>query len=248
MKPLRSTAPRADHESAALLYPMISLLSQSEKQAELQKIYSLRFAGLEAYRNEVWRVLTSKFFSRWIKPGDSVLDLGCGYCEFINNIMATNKFAMDLNPTAREHLARGAELIEQDCTERWPLTDESLDAIFTSNFFEHLPTKASLLATLVEGRRCLKRGGRLIALGPNFKFLSAAYWDFFDHQLPLTDKSLSEALIMTGYSIESVMPRFLPYSMSQGFRPPIWTIHLFLQLPFVWRFLGHQFLVIARRL
>ena len=226
---------------------MISLTPQSEKREELQRIYSARFAGLEAYRNEVWRVLTSQFFSRWIKPEESVLDLGCGYCEFINNIQAAEKFGMDLNPMAQERLSPGITLIQQDCAEPWPLSDNSLDAVFTSNFFEHLPTKASLLATLVESRRCLKPGGCLIALGPNFKFLSAAYWDFFDHHLPLTDKAISEAFSMVGYKIEKVIPKFLPYSMSQGFRPPLWTLRLFLRMPILWSLVGRQFLVIARK-
>ena len=37
-----------------------------------------------------------------------VLDLGCGYGEFINNVSCTKKFAMDLNPTARRGAPGGA--------------------------------------------------------------------------------------------------------------------------------------------
>jgi len=226
---------------------MNSSILQSEKQAELQKIYSVRFAGLEAYRNQVWEVLTSEFFSKWITPADSVLDLGCGYCEFINNISAGEKFAMDLNPSAREHVASKVRLFEQDCSTTWPLRDSSLDAVFSSNFFEHLPTKASFQATLLEARRCLRPGGRVIAIGPNVKFLSGAYWDFFDHHLPLTEKAVSEALVMAGFEVEWAVARFLPYTMVQGFRPPICTVRVFLKMPVIWRFFGRQFLVVARK-
>ncbi len=226
---------------------MNSSLPQSETQAELERIYSVRFSGAEAYRNSVWSVLVNSFFSRWIRPEDSVLDLGCGYCEFINNVTAAQKFGMDLNPTARERMARGSRLFEQDCSAPWPLPDDSLDLVFSSNFFEHLPSKAALQATLIECYRCLKPGGRVIALGPNVKLLSGNYWDFFDHHLPLTELSLSEALIMAGYKIELARARFLPYTMSQGFHPPIWTLRLYLKVPVLWKLFGRQFLVVGRK-
>jgi SAM-dependent methyltransferase len=226
---------------------MNSSLPQSETQAELEKIYSARFSGLETYRNNVWNVLVNQFFSRWVRPEDSVLDLGCGYCEFINNITAAQKYAMDLNPTARDRVSRDTRFIEQDCSAPWPLQDNSLDIVFSSNFFEHLPSKAGLQATLVEAYRCLKPGGRLIAVGPNVKLLSGEYWDFFDHHLPLTELSLSEALVIAGYKIDLALARFLPYTMSQGFRPPIWTLRLYLKIPLVWKLFGRQFLVIGKK-
>jgi SAM-dependent methyltransferase len=226
---------------------MNSSLPQSEIQAELERIYSARFSGLEAYRNDVWNVLVNQYFSRWIKPQDSVLDLGCGYCEFINNITAAQKYAMDLNPTARDRVSRDTRFIEQDCSARWPLQDNSLDIVFSSNFFEHLPSKAGLQATLVEAYRCLKPGGHLIAVGPNVKLISGAYWDFFDHHLPLTELSMSEALVMAGYKIDLALARFLPYTMSQGFRPPIWTLRLYLKIPLAWKLFGRQFLVIGKK-
>src|SRR5438552_19004400 len=106
-------------------------LSQSETQAELEKIYSVRFAGLEAYRDKVWHVLVNEFFSRWIKPEHSVLDLGCGYCEFINNVTSAEKFAMDLNPSARSRVSPETGFIEQDCSAPCPLPEDSLDVVFS---------------------------------------------------------------------------------------------------------------------
>lgn len=226
---------------------MESYSSHSELPNDLRNIYTSRFSALEDYRTRVWRVLASEFFSRWAKAEDSVLDLGCGYGEFINNINARVKFAMDLNPSSRDHVAPDVQLFEQDCSLSWPLPDDSLDVVFTSNFFEHLPTKAALQATLSEAHRCLRPEGLLIALGPNARLVGGEYWDFFDHYLPLTDRSLCEALTMTGYEIEQALPKFLPYTMSQGFQPPIWTLRLYLKLPLAWRFFGRQFLVLGRK-
>ena len=181
--------------------------SLSETPADLAAIYSNRFSGMEKYRNEVWKLLTRAYFSRWIKPSDAVLDLGCGYGEFINNIAAARKFGMDLNPTSRSRVAANVTLFEQDCSARWPLPDNTLDIVFTSNFFEHLPTKASLQETLAEVFRCLKPGGRILALGPNIKYLSGPYWDFFDHHIALTELSLAEGMQMAGFSIEKNIAR-----------------------------------------
>jgi SAM-dependent methyltransferase len=224
-----------------------SAIPETEFQRELERIYSVRFTGIEDYRNRVWRVLISDFFSHWIAPESAVLDVGCGYGEFINNVIAGQKYGMDLNPSARERLHSDVRLLEQDCSAAWPLQDNSLDVVFTSNFFEHLPTKAALQGTLLEAQRCLRRGGRIITLGPNVKYLSGSYWDFFDHHLPLTELSLSEAMIMAGLEVEQTIPKFLPYSMCQGLRPPVWTLKAYLRFPLAWRFFGKQFLVIARK-
>jgi SAM-dependent methyltransferase len=222
-------------------------LQEARTQAELKDIYSLRFAGEHDYRSSVWRILAADFFSRWARPEHSVLDLGCGRGEFINTVAAARKFAMDLNPASKECLAGGVHFFEQDCSAHWPLASGSLNVVFTSNFFEHLPSKGALRATLREAFRCLQPNGCLVAMGPNVKALSGPYWDFFDHYLPLTERSLAEAMRLEGFQIEKAIARFLPYTMSLGFRPPLWTVRLYLKMPFVWRIFGGQFLVVARK-
>jgi SAM-dependent methyltransferase len=219
----------------------------SELPEDLQKLYSTRFTGQEAYRDRVWMILTSEFFSRWIAPSDTILDLGCGYGEFINNARAAKKYGMDLNPSSRNQLNDNVEFFEQDCSLQWPLPDNSLDVVFTSNFFEHLPTKHVLQLTLAEALRCLKPGGRLIALGPNIKYLEGEYWDFFDHYLPLTEMSLAELFSLSGFRVEQSVGRFLPYTMSLGYQPALWKLRLFLKSPILWKLFGRQFLVIGKK-
>jgi SAM-dependent methyltransferase len=219
----------------------------AEEAQDLQRIYQRRFGQTAAYRNRVWQVLTATFFSRWIAPDAAVLDLGCGYGEFSNNVRAGKKFAMDLNPDARAHLANDVTFFEQDCSKEWPVPPDSLDTVFTSNFFEHLPDKACLKQTLRQVFRALKPGGRLIAMGPNIKYLPGLYWDFFDHHTILTEASLSEVLEVEGFGLEDVWGRFLPYTLVNAPQYPIFLLRLYLALPWLWWIKGRQFLVIAAK-
>lgn len=216
-------------------------------QQELSKIYHRRFIRTAAYRNKVWQVLTREFFSQWVKPEATVLDLGCGYGEFINNISAGRKLAMDLNPDAAAHLGKGIDFVHQDCSAPWSLPDDSLDVVFTSNFFEHLPDKDSLSRTLRQTLRALKPGGRLIALGPNIKYLHGEYWDFFDHHVYLTETSLGEAMEVEGYEIEVIKPQFLPFTMVKAPEYPMLFVRLYVALPWLWKLRGKQFLLVARK-
>lgn len=212
---------------------------------DLQRIYSARFSDRRTYRSRVWSVLINNFFQQYVDRGATVLDLGCGYGEFINTVAAARKLAMDLNPDAPQFLASDVRFLLQDCSARWELDDASLDVVFTSNFFEHLPDKKSLGQTLDEVRRCLRPGGRLIAMGPNIKFLPGEYWDFWDHYLPLTEASLTEALVTRGFQVSTCIDRFLPYTMAGGREHPLILLRAYLQLPIAWKFFGKQFLVIG---
>jgi SAM-dependent methyltransferase len=214
---------------------------------ELQKEYAIRFEGNAQYRVEVWRVLTRDFFSRWVSEDSAILDLGCGWGEFVNQIKARRKYAMDLNPDSPPKLAPEVTFFFQDCSQPWPLADAALDVVFTSNFFEHLASKESLRRTLNQAFRCLKPNGLLLCLGPNIKFLPGSYWDFWDHYLPLTEASLGEGLKLAGFEIALEIPRFLPYNMSQGFAPPLIFLRIYLRCPFLWRLVGKQFLLVARK-
>ena len=225
----------------------MSILNSLPHSADdLKQMYASRFEGKSAYRKRVWSELCS-FFAKWIPADATVLDLGCGHCEFINRVECRQKFGMDLNPEAAELAAAEVMIIQQDCSEDWRVPPGSLDVVFTSNFLEHLPTKAALERTLQHAYGALVPGGRLIALGPNIKHLPGAYWDLFDHYVPLTEFSLAEVLTKCGFRIELCQGRFLPYTMSDGKEYPIWMLRAYLSLNIAWRIFGKQFLVVASK-
>ena len=59
--------------------------SYMELDAKLSKLYKKRFEGELYKKNEIWKVLCSSFFQKYITEKDLVVDIGAGYCEFINN-------------------------------------------------------------------------------------------------------------------------------------------------------------------
>ena len=212
---------------------------------DLWRAYRLRFETLAPYREQVWHILTTDFFQQYVRPDAVVLDLGAGWGEFIRHINAGKKYAMDLNPDTKMHIGPEVHFLLQDCAREWDIAPNSLDIVFTSNFFEHLPTKDALQKTLAQALRGLKPGGKLLCLGPNIRFLSKTYWDFWDHYLPLSDRTLVEGLRLAGFTVERCIPRFLPYSMSQGFTPPARLMSLYLRLPLLWPIFGKQFFVMG---
>ncbi|MET1078935.1 MAG: class I SAM-dependent methyltransferase [Pseudomonas sp.] len=213
----------------------------------LQEEYQQRFQGADRYRDAVWKILCDDFFSRHISKESALLDLGAGWGEFSRNVRAAKKYAMDLNPECGSRVAGHSTFLHQDCSSPWPLQDGSLDIVFTSNFLEHLPSKALIDKALQEAFRCLKVGGKIICLGPNIKYVPGAYWDYWDHYIPITDASMAEALSLAGFNVVQKLDRFLPYTMSGGKNPPLVSVRLYLKMKFVWRFLGKQFLVIAEK-
>jgi SAM-dependent methyltransferase len=219
--------------------------SAAHEPTELERIYSRRFEANATYRQKVWNVLIERVFSGHIRTDAAVLDLGCGYGEFINNVRARVKYGMDMNPRTKSLLAPQVTFLQQDCSQKWSLPDASLDVVFTSNFFEHLPNKRALSDTLDEIYRCLRPGGRLIAMGPNIRATGGAYWDFYDHHVALTELSMTEILEVKGFQISTVVARFLPYTMVKAPRYPVSLLVVYLKMPILWRFLGKQFLVIA---
>jgi len=213
----------------------------ARSQGNLVKLYSSRFTNAEKRRkDQVWRVLCSDFFQRYVRSSDTVLDLGAGYCEFINHIVCASKIAIDLSEETPHYAEPDVQVLKCQSNAMTMIADSSVDVVFCSNFFEHLPNKNVLLETLGEIFRVLRLGGRVLVLQPNIRFLCGEYWDFFDHHIPLTDRTIVEALNVIGFTIKEVRPRFLPYTTKSNFPQHPLLVRLYLRLPFIHSFLGKQ--------
>jgi len=209
-------------------------------------LYEARFGPAEREsKAQVWRVLCEDFFQRYVAEDATVLDIGAGFCEFINHIRCGRRIALDADPDLARRAAAGVQVHCGTGEDLGWLESASVDVVFASNVFEHFHTKAAVLRALEEARRVLRPGGRILILQPNIRFLPGRYWDFFDHHLPFTERSMCEGLALAGFEVLEVRPRFLPYTTKSAL--PAWPVlvRAYLRLPLFHRLLGKQMFVVA---
>ncbi len=222
--------------------------SGAANEERIRDLYRVRFDAPARHRVvAIWRVLCRHFFQRWVPDGGTVVDLGAGYCEFINQIAAGRRIAVDLNPETRECAASGVEVLATDIRTLDGLADGCADVVFASNVLEHLPTKADLLAALEAVHRILRPGGRILIMGPNIRCAPGEYWDFLDHHIALSERSLGEALSVAGFTVVESRPRFLPLTRLSRIPQHPALVWLYLKCPPAHRLLGKQFFVVAAR-
>lgn len=218
-------------------------------EAELERLYAARFPTQEREEKaRLWRTLCDAFFSRYVPEDGCVVDLGAGYCDFVNHIRARRRIAVDVNPDARRFAAEGVEVLSLPIERIGEaLEPGSVDLVFASNVFEHMRSPEALLQVLRGVRVVLRPGGRLVVMQPNVRLLGGAFWNFFDHTLPLTEMGMAEALKVVGLDVVECRGRFMPYTTKS--RLPKWDflVRLYLKLPPAQFVFGKQMLVIAER-
>lgn len=213
----------------------------------LVSIYEERFDESVEKREGIWRVLCKDYFQKFIKPSDTVLDLAAGYCEFINNIKCKTKIAVDLNPKTKKMANKNVKFYKALSTKLPKSLTGKVNVVFTSNFFEHLDSKSELIDTLKEAHRVLKPGGKIMILQPNIRLVGAKYWDYVDHTLPLTEKTLYEALALSGFKLTYKKVRFLPYTANSRKPASPILVKLYLKIPIAQFFMGKQTFVIGQK-
>lgn len=196
-------------------------------------------------RAVVWKVLAS-YLSAYIPATGDVLEIGAGYCDWINQIAAQHKVAIDLWNEMPKYAADNVETIQHDLSLGLNIfNDRNFDIILGSNILEHFDMDvASRL--VADAYRLLRSGGRFILVQPNFRFAYRHYFDDYTHRSVFTDVSLPNLLRSHGFTIERTTAKLMPYSMRNS-RFPMWPwlIRLYLHSPI--RPFAGQMLVIARK-
>lgn len=212
------------------------------------KLYRERFDLEEVVKkNRLWKTLCNDFFQRFIPEDSIVLDIGAGYCEFINNIRARKKYAVDSNEEVKSFANPDVEVFCCPATKLNFLQDNSVDIVFMSNFLEHLKNKDEVLEVLLEVHRICKPGGAILILQPNIRYIYKQYWDFFDHHTPLSDRSVAEVLKTLGFNIDKIYPKFLPFTTKSRLPKSPLLARLYLKVPLVWPIMGKQAFIVGRK-
>lgn len=195
-------------------------------------------------REKLWRHLT-RYLSRYVPSDAVVLELGAGYCYFINQVPGRRRLAVDLGDLVTSCAAPGVEATSADVRAYLPtLPDASVDFVFASNFLEHFDwADLELIGSQV--RRVLKPGGRLALVQPNFRLNPGRYFDDYTHRAIFTDVSLCDWLSATGLRVVECVPRFLPLTVKSRAGGLTFLVPLYLRLPV--RPLAGQMFVLAER-
>jgi SAM-dependent methyltransferase len=160
----------------------------------------------------LWGTLWRHHFSAIVPPSACVLDLGCGYGEFINSVDARRRIALDCWDGFPRFLAPDVEAIVANVTDLDRLEDGVVDFAFASNLFEHL-TQADFATTLAALRRKLSPKGTLNILQPNYRYAYREYFDDYTHVAVYSHVSLADFLVANGYQVIETRPRFLPLTI-----------------------------------
>lgn len=214
---------------------------------DLDAVYAQRFTDREtAAKERVWREIT-RYLQRWFPADGSVLDMACDRGDFVRNVRAGERWACDIRDVS-SLLPPDVRFVQADARSlRGVLPPGSFDAIFISNYLEHLPSSDAVIEQLQVCAGLLRRGGRVVVLQPNIRHTGAAYWDFIDHRTPLTERSLEEAASIAGFRTVKLIARFLPYTTKSRIpRHPL-LVRGYLAVPVAWRLLGRQALYVGER-
>ena len=88
-------------------------------------------------RATVWKAI-ARHLEPNVPKDSHVLELGAGYCHWINNVRATRRVAVDLWSELPLHAAPGVEALVLDIAEGLEsLAHASFDVVLASNLLEH---------------------------------------------------------------------------------------------------------------
>ena len=224
-------------------------LGQARRSVVMEtEIYRHRFTEQELQQQRAFWGPICRHLESYIATGGSTLDLGAGYCHFINNVRAKRKYALDVNEeNLKKYAAQDVQTFTGSGASLHMIADSSLDTVFASNVYEHFQTREAVLESFQDVHRALRAGGRFVIMQPNFAYCARQYFDFFDHRLAFTHRAMAEGLESAGFELIKVVDRFLPFTSKSRLPKAAWLVQLYLSLPVAWKLFGHQMLIVAEK-
>lgn len=210
---------------------------------ETTKYHETRFV-FDKGRTKVWKAI-NEYLQKFIPKNSVILDIGCGYADFINGIEADLKYAIDLNPEMKDFIVSDKiKFIPQSILDSFDVPDLSMDIIFASNLFEHF-NDSELDKIINNIKEKLKPNGKLILIQPNIYYAYKEYWDDYTHKKAFSHNSLKDFLNSYGFKNLFVEKKFIPFSLKSRLPKSYWLTKLYLKSPI--RPFAKQLLIIAQK-
>ena len=211
----------------------------------LPELYDARFDEREvSAKDAVWREIV-RFLKRYMDPDAPVMDLACDRGHFIRLVTASERWATDIRDM-RSALPADIRFVQSSGLDLAAVVPNGyFGTVFMSNYLEHLESSDAVIEQLRVARQLLRPGGRVIVLQPNIRLVGPRYWDFIDHKVALTERSLLEAAELAELRTVELITRFLPYSTKGRLPADPRLVRAYLAFPPAWRLMGRQTLLVA---
>ncbi len=213
----------------------------------MEAVYEARFDE-RARRGKmaVWAEIV-----RYLRPSIAadlpVLDIACDAGYFIRHVEAVERWATDIRDVSGL-LPSDVRFVRADGLALGEVIPAGhFGTAFMSNYLEHLPSSQAVIDQLLVVKDLLRPGGKVVILQPNIRLTGGSYWDFIDHHVALTERSLVEAGELAGLRTVRLVTRFLPFTTKGRLPQSARLVRLYLAFPPAWWLFGKQTLYIAER-
>ncbi|MEX2184337.1 MAG: methyltransferase domain-containing protein, partial [Chloroflexota bacterium] len=213
----------------------------------LPELYDARFDEREiSAKDAVWREIV-RFLQRYVQADAPLLDVACDRGHFVRWARASERWATDIRDMSAVLPAdvRFVQASGLDLASVVPVGH--FGTVFMSNYLEHLGSSDAVIEQLRVAASLLRPGGRVIVLQPNIRLVGPRYWDFIDHRVALTERSLLEAAELGGLGTVDLVTRFLPYSTKGRLPADPRLVRAYLAFRPAWWLLGRQTLYVGER-
>lgn len=158
-------------------------------------IYNERDRPLTAYPDKLARHLVDRY---GIKPGQSLLDIGCGRGEFLSGFIkrGVKGFGVDRSRSAEKYCPEAELRIADLEKEPIPYPDNFFDVVYSKSVIEHFHYPEVLVQEMY---RILKPGGLAITLCPDWEFNYRMYFEDYTHRTPFMQASLRDIHLIHGF-------------------------------------------------
>lgn len=180
-------------------------------------------------RTGVWSEIV-RYVQKDTGETHTLVELGTGYCDFINQFPAKRKIGYELRSEMIQFADPAVDLRIENAVGLPGIRNNSVDMVFASNFMEHL-NKEELSILLPRISEVLTHRGVLILIQPNYRFCPDHYFDDETHQTIFSDKNIVPFLEEYGFRILKLIPGLLPFSMKSRLPKCPFLVRLYLKSP-----------------
>jgi hypothetical protein len=213
----------------------------------LPELYDARFDEREvSAKDAVWREIVG-YLARYVDSGSPIIDLACDRGHFIRWAHGSERWATDIRDVSAA-LPADVRFVQASGLDLASVVPNGyFGTVFMSNYLEHLDSSDAVIEQLRIARQLLHPAGRVVVLQPNIRLVGPRYWDFIDHKVALTERSLLEAAELAGLRTVDLITRFLPYSTKGRLPADARLVRAYLAIRPAWWLMGRQTLYVGEQ-